>query len=230
MLTRKELSQPQEVNWFTFASRLMLRVSSDYISMRLLHLLEPLTCMPTIAVLMIDVAEKSLKLHLAVHTQTDAALADMGSKYGHNLEALRTDCATYSPVFFDADVRAFTEHLNDRDGKLYQQLRYGAQKTTGGFETNLSTIRPVVDKIFCESVFGLPEGIRNVLVHASPIKNLLVRSALDQSRHPEELIDALRRENAYFDRLSEYFQRIEAEQAAVMAAIASMRKPESNGA
>jgi len=219
VLTRKELSQPQEKDWFMFSSGLMLRVSSDYISMRLLHLLEPLTCMPTIAVSMIDVAEKSLKLHLAVHTQTVAALADMGSKYGHNLEALRDACAGFSPVFAEDDVRAFTKNLNDRDGKLYQQLRYGAQKTTEGFKTNLSSLRPVVDKIFCESVLGLPEGIRKVLVYSSPIRQLLVRSALDQSRHPVELIDALRRENAYFDRLNEYCHRIEAEQAAAVAAV-----------
>lgn len=215
MLTRNELSQPQEKDWFMFSSGLMLRVSSDYISMRLLHLLEPLTCMPTIAVSMIDVAEKSFKLHLAVHTQTVAALADMGSKYGHNLEALRGACAGFSPVFAEDDVRAFTKHLNDRDGKLYQQLRYGAQKTTKGFKTNLSSLRPVVDKIFCESVLGLPEGIRKVLLYSSPIKQLLARTALDQSQHPVELIDALRRENAYFDRLNEYCHRIEAEQTAM---------------
>jgi len=214
VLTRKSLSQPHEKDWFMFSSALMLRVSSDYISMRLLHLLEPLTCMPTIAVTMIDVAEKSLKLHLAVHTQTVTALADMGSKYGHNLEALRAACAGFSPAFAEEDVRAFTKDLNDRDGKLYQQLRYGAQKTTDGFKTNLSSLRPVVDKIFCESVLGLPETIRRVLVDSSPIKQLLVRNSLDQSRHPTELIDALRRDNANFDRLNEYCHRIETEQAA----------------
>jgi hypothetical protein len=218
VLTRKELSQQQEKDWFIFSSGLMLRASSDYISVRLLHLLEPLTCMPTIAVSMIDVAEKSLKLHLAVQTQTVAALADMGSKYGHNLEALRDACAAFSPAFAEDDVRAFTKNLNDRDGKLYQQLRYGAQKTTEGFKTNLSTLRPVVDKIFCESVLGLPEGIRKVLVYSSPIKQLLVRSAFDQSRHPVELIDALKRDNAYFDRLNEYCHRIEEDQAALVAA------------
>jgi hypothetical protein len=221
MLIRKELSQPQEKDWFMFASGLMLRVSSDYISMRLLHLLEPLTCMPTIAVSMIDVAEKSLKLHLAVQTQTVAALADMGSKYGHNLEALRDASAAFSPVFADDDIRGFTKHLNDRDGKLYQQFRYGAQKTTEGFKTNLSTLRPVVDKIFCESLLGLPEEIRKVLVYSSPIKQLLVRSPFDQSRHPDELIDAMRRDNAYFDRLSEYCHRIEDEHAALVAAMSA---------
>lgn len=209
MLTRKELPQPREKGWFEFSAGLVLRASSDYISMRLLHSLEPLTCMPTIAVLMLDVAEKSLKLHLAVHTQTVTALADMGAKYGHNLEALRDACAEFSAVFADADIRAFTKSLNDRDGKLYQQLRYGSQKTTGGFKTNLSKLRPVIDKIFCESLLGLPEGMRQVLVQPSPIRQLLVRSAFDQTRFPVEVTDALRRDNAYFERLDEYCRRIE---------------------
>jgi hypothetical protein len=77
----------------------------------------------------------------------------------------------------------------------------------------------VVDKIFGESLLGLPEGIRKVLVYSSPIKQLLVRGAFDQSRHPVELIDALRRDNAYFDRLNEYCHRIEQEQAEAMAAV-----------
>ncbi len=210
-----------------FSSGLMLRVSSDYIAMRLLHLLEPLTCTPTIAVMMVDVAEKSLKLHLAVHTQTIAALAGIVKKYGHNLEALRNACADISPVFAEDDVRAFTKDLNDHDGKLYQQLRYGAQKTTDGFKTNLSSLRPVVDKIFCESVLCLPEEIRKVLVYSSPIKQLLVRSTFDQSRHPIELTDALRRDNADFDRLNEYCHRIEAEQAALLATVHAARIPEA---
>jgi len=175
--------------------------------------------MPTIAVLMLDVAEKSLKLHLAVHSQTATALADMASNYGHNLERLRETCAGYSPVFGDSDVRAFTQDLNDKDGKLYQQLRYGAQRTTEGFKTNLSTLRPVVDKIFCESVFTMPDEIRRVIVYSSPIKHLLVRSQFDQSRGPFRLINALRQGNAYFDRLNDYCHRIDKEQAELAAAM-----------
>ena len=200
-----------------FSAGLMLHVSSDYIAMRLLHQLEPLTSASTICVLMLDVVEKALKLHLAVQTQTDAALSDMATKYGHNVEALRDACAAFSPVFADADVRDFAKHLNDRDGKLYQQLRYGSQKTTEGFSTNLSTLRPIVDKIFCESILQLPESIRRVLVYSSPLKQLIVRSRFDQSRHPIELIEALRRDNAYFDRFSEYCHRIEKEQADLVA-------------
>lgn len=217
MLRRKQLPQPQDKGWFMFSARLMLHVSSDYIAMRLLHQLEPLTSAPTICVLMLDVVEKALKLHLAVQTQTATALTDMAAKYGHNVEALREACAGFAPVFADADIRDFAKHLNDPDGKLYQQLRYGSQKTTEGFSTNLSALRPVVDKIFCESILQLPEHIRRVLLYSSPLKQLIVGSRFDQSRHPAELVDALRCDNAYFDSLSSYCHRIEKEQADTLA-------------
>lgn len=226
MLTRKPLPQPKDQEWFTFSAGLMIRVSSDYIAMRLLHQLEPLTCAPTIVVMMLDVVEKALKLHLAVHTQTPTALSDMSIKYGHNVEALRAACAAYTSPFNDPDVCAFTKDLNDPDGKLYQKLRYGAQKTTEGFSTNLSTLRPVVDKIFAESILGLPESTRRVLMYTSPLKQLLLRTRFDQSRHPAELSDALRLENAYFDRLLEYCRQIEKEQEAL---IASLQPAQSQG-
>ena len=216
MLTRKQLTQPQELDWFSFSAPLVIRVSSDYIAMRLLHQLEPLTCAPTICVMMLEVVEKALKLHLAVHTQTRTALADMGSKFGHNLEALRASCVAYTPAFADPDVCAFTRDLNDRDGKLYQELRYGAQKMTEGFSTNLSTLRPVVDKIFCESLLGLPEEIRRLLWYPSPLIQLLLRTTFDQSRHPSELVDALSRDNAYFGPLLEFAHRVDGERAALV--------------
>jgi len=202
-----------------FAAGLMIHVSSDYIVMRWLHSCEPLTFAPAICVTMLDVVEKSLKLHLAVQTQTTTALADMGTKYGHNVEALRDACAGFTPVFADDDVRAFATDLNDRDGKLYQQLRYGSQRTTAGFQTNISTLRPAVDKIFCESILCLPEDIRRVLVFSSPLKQLLVGTRFDQSRHPAQLVEALRTDNAYFDRLLQYCRQIEEEQAALAASL-----------
>ena len=127
-------------------------------AMRWLHYCEPLTCAPTVCVAMLDVVEKSLKLHLAVQTQTATALTEMHTTYGHNVEALRDACAAFTPAFADDDVRGFTRDLNDRDGKLYQQMRYGSQRTTLGFQTNLSTLLPVVDKIFSESLLGLTRG------------------------------------------------------------------------
>lgn len=108
MLTRKPSPQPQEKDWFMFAAGLVFHVSSDYIAMRWLHYFEPLTCAPTVCVAMLDVVEKSLKLHLAVQTQTATALTEMSSTYGHNGEPLRDACATFAPAFADDDVRAFT--------------------------------------------------------------------------------------------------------------------------
>ena len=64
---------------------------------------EPLTCAPTVLVAMLDVVEKSLKLHLAVQAQTATALTEMSSTYGHNVEALRDACAAFTPVFADED-------------------------------------------------------------------------------------------------------------------------------
>jgi hypothetical protein len=221
VLIRTPSSQPHDKDWFMFSAALMSHVSSDYIAMRLLHRLEPLTSALTICVLMLDVVEKSLKLHLAVQTQTDRALSDMAARYGHNVEALRDACASFTPLFADADIRDFTRHLSDRDGKLYQQLRYGSQKTTDGFSTNLSTLRPVVDKIFCESILQLPEDIRRLLVYSSPLKQLIVGSRFDQSRHPTELVESLRQDNHYYDRLSEYCHRIEKEQADLLAKFAA---------
>jgi hypothetical protein len=122
MLTRTPSPQHQEKDWFTFSAGLMIHVSSDYMTMRLLHYLEPLTGAPTICATMLDIAEKSLKLHLAVQTQSTTALADIGTTYGHNIEALREACAAFTPVFAEDDVRAFTKDLNDRDGKLYHPM------------------------------------------------------------------------------------------------------------
>ncbi len=223
MLTRNLTPQSQEKEWFMFAAGLMIKVCSDDIAMRWLHNCEPLTCAPTICVTMLDVVEKSLKLHLAVQKKMATALTDMSSKYGHNVEALRDACAPFTPTFPDDDVRAFTKDLNDRDGKLYQQLRYGSQKTTGGFSTNLSTLRPVVDKIFCESILQLPDDTRKVLVFSSPLKQLLVGTQFDQSRHPAQLVEALRKENAYFDRLFQYCLQIEEEHATLAALLTAQR-------
>ena len=224
MLKRKPSAQRQDKNWFMFSSGLMLRVCADYISMRTLHQCEPLTCAPTICVLMLDVVEKSLKLHLAVQTKTDSALSDMQSLHGHNIESLRRACAEFQPLFNDSDVCSFTKDLNDRDGKLYQQLRYGSQQTTIGFSTRLSVLLPVVDKVFIQSLLLLPKDDRRLLVDASPLKSLLVGSNFDQSRHPTQLIELLRRDNAHFSQLLEYCQDLEREHAALVAQLSAAQK------
>lgn len=184
--------------------------------MRMLFQLELLTCGPTLCVLMIDVAEKALKLHLSVQEKSETALSSMQSNHGHNVESLRSACAKFHPVFADPDVCAFTNDLNDRDGKLYQYLRYGSQQTTLGFSTRLGPLLPVVDKIFVQSILLLPEADRRLLVSASPLKMLLVGSEFDQSQHPQELIELLKKDNTHFSELQAYCQQLENEQKAFL--------------
>lgn len=217
MLIRRPSSHRQDPDWFMFSSGLLHRLCSDYVAMRMLYRLGRPTTTPTICVMMIDVVEKSLKLHLAVQSQTKTALSDMRTTHGHNVDSLRRACAKFHPLFDEADVRGFTQHLNDRDGKLYQELRYGSQETTNGFKTNIGTLLPVVDKVFVQSILLLDEGHRRLLVGASPIKSLLTRSPLDQSQYPEQTIEILADGNAQFPLLMEYCQSVAQEQAALMA-------------
>jgi hypothetical protein len=219
MLTRKPSPQRQEKDWFFFSTGLMLHVCSDYIAMRTLFQLEPLTNMPTIVVLMLDVVEKALKLHLCVQTQTATALSDMRSSHGHNLESLRSACASFSPLFNDADICAFTKDLNDRDGKLYQQLRYGSQETTIGFKATPGLMLPVVDKVFIQSVLMLPDNWKKLLLQASPLFLLLTKSHMDQTRHPEQIIELLALGNAQFLPLQAECQRIADEHSAFLATL-----------
>jgi hypothetical protein len=60
-------------------------------------------------------------------------------------------------------------------------------------------------------------------VFASPLKQLLVGTRLDQSRNPARLVEALRTDNAYFGRLVEYCRCIEKEQVELLAAMNATR-------
>ncbi len=219
MLKRKPTSQHQETDWFQFSAGLIHGLCSDYIAMRLLLAVEPLTTAMTICPKMLEIVEKSLKLHLAVQTQSSTALTDARTEYGHNIEKLRAACAGYHSIFNDVDIQAFTKDLNDKNGKLYQYLRYGSQETTSGFETNLSDLLPVVDKIFAKSVLLLPEGPRRLLLFCSPLKNLTTRSRFDQSQHPEQLLEVLQSNNVYFQELTHYFSQLDREHEARLKAL-----------
>jgi hypothetical protein len=172
---------------------------------------------------MIDVVEKSLKLHLSVQERSETALSSMQSNHGHNVESLRSACAKFHPTFSEPDICAFTKDLNDRDGKLYQQLRYGSQQTTLGFSTRLGPLLPVVDKIFIQSILLLPEESRKMLVFSSPLKMLLVGSKFDQSQHPKELVELLKKDNAHFLALQSYCQQLEDEHAALVEQLSKAR-------
>jgi hypothetical protein len=211
MLKRTPAPQRQERDWFQFSSGLMHSLCSDYIAVRLLYSLEPLTTAMTILPKMLDVVEKALKLHLAVQTQTPTALADARAGYGHNLEKLRAACAQYEPAFDHPDIQALTKDLNDKDGKLYQHMRYGSQETTIGWQTNLVLLLPVVDRVFAHSLLLLPAPHRQFLLFCSSLKNLVTRSRFDQTRNPDQLIELLARENPFFGEFVTVFEALDRE-------------------
>ena len=219
MLMRKPTPQRQEQDWFYFSAGLMHSLCSDYIAVRLLYTLAPLTTAMTILPKMLDVVEKALKVHLAVQTQTPTALTDARSDYGHNIEKLRAACAKFEPAFDHQGIQALTRDLNDKDGKLYQYLRYGSQETTAGSETNLAVLLPVVDRIFSNSLLLLPDEYRRLLLFCSSLKSLVTRSSFDQSRHPEQLIDVLARDNPYFREFQVLFEQLDKEQEVLAAKI-----------
>jgi hypothetical protein len=210
-MARKGLDHKQDHDWFLFSSGLMQVLCSDYIALRILHRLEPLTAALAIAPKMLDVVEKSMKLFIAIQTKTSTALTDARCKYGHDIERLRKDCAAYESVFDDGDVREFTKDLNDRDGKLYQHLRYGSQETTAGFEANLDAAMPIVDKVFCNALVLLPEAERRLLLLPSLLKNL-VTGKFDQSQHRNEILGLVRAGNPHFAKLELLFRRLDGEQ------------------
>ncbi len=212
MISRQGTSQREDQGWFQFASSLMHVVCSDYIALRMLGQLEPLTTAMAVAPKMLDVVEKALKLHLAVQRQSPTALTD-AMDFGHDVEKLRAECAAYHSVFDDDDVRAFTHHLNDRAGTLYQYMRYGSQITTKGHSIEYGAL-PVVDKVFVKSVVLLPESFRRFF-YCSPLNALITRSPTDQTRHPDQVLRLLADGNAYFDELVELCRQLNEEQLAL---------------
>ena len=209
MLTRKPTSERQEFDWFYFSSGLMHSLCSDYIAVRLLYALEPITTCLTILPKMLDVAEKAMKLYLMVKTQTETALSDSRIDYGHNLEKLRAACAVFNEAFDHDEIKSFTQDLNDRDGKLYQHLRYGSQETTSGSQANTAEILTVIDRIFSNSLLLLPEDHRKLLLFSSALKALITRSRFDQSKDPTLLISALAYENEYFEDFKTLFEQMD---------------------
>ena len=209
MLTRQATPVKSEPGWFLFSSSLMEKLCSDYIAMRLLLVLEPLTTAWTYLPKMLDVAEKSLKVHIAVRTRSDTALSDARREFGHNIDSLRAACATFDKAFDDPDIRAFTKDLSDHSGQLYQYLRYGSHPTTRGFESRPTQLIQVVDRIFAYALLRLPERDRTLLLAGSSLKHLLRGSRFDQSANPELLIKAVSTDNAYFEEFVALFKAMD---------------------
>ena len=214
-LERKQKSQKKEADWFYFSAPLMNVVCSDYISLRLLYFLEPLTTSFTILPKMVEVAEKSLKLYVLVNNKSKTALTDSRSYYGHNIEKLRLESASFNSIFDDNDIKQFTRYLSDRGGSLYQFLRYGSQETTDGMSANLEKLIPIIDKIFFKSLILLPEPERKLLNFVCILKSLLTQSNFDQSQYKELLIKSLTVNNEFINEYLELCKKLDEDHKAL---------------
>lgn len=203
LIERKKTPQKVEKDWFYFSSSLLFGLCSDYISLRLLYHLEPLTTAWTILPKIVEVAEKSLKLYVTVNKKSNTALSDSRSEYGHNIEKLRAESASFNAVFDDPDIKKFTKDLCDKGGTLYQYLRYGSQETTEGITANIENLIPVIDKIFFKSIILLPEGERRLLNFTCILKSLVTESKFDQSKNRPLLLESLKSNNQY---ITEYIE------------------------
>jgi len=211
MLKKKQTPTKIEKDWFSFSIPLSTIASHDYIALRLLYYIEPATTAFAILSKMLDVAEKSLKLFVTVMEKSPTALSAAREDYGHNIQKLCAQAAIHNKAFNDPDVLAFSADLNDKSGKLYQFIRYGSETTSEEYSAKPRLILPVIDKIFFESLIGLPAHNRRLFVLSSPIALLVNASPADQTRNPALVIEALRHSNAYFDLFSKIASEFDAE-------------------
>ncbi len=221
ILSRKQLPLKKEIDYFDFAVRLFPILCSDYISMRILYFLEPITTSLVILPKIVEIAEKSLKIFLLVHKKTDTAFFDSVTQYGHKIEKLRLESVPFNPVFDDDDIKTFTASLCD--DKLYQLLRYGSERTSSGMEANLPELMPIVDKIFFKSILLLPDGDRRLLNFVSLIKILLTRSPFDQTLNKDLVIKAISHNNNYIEEYLEYCRSIDKENKELLEAFHSAK-------
>ncbi len=204
VIKKKNTSERKEHNWFMFAMGLKHHVFADYISIKLAHLMEPLTFVPSTFARMVELVEKLLKLYLSFKEQREDALSHYSSIYGHNIEKLRTQAANYDEVFNEVDIRQFASAFDDKRGALFQHLRYGSQPTIDGFSTNINVLMPIVEKVFFSSTLKHQETDKKMINHNSAIYMLLTASQMDQSRNPKLLIRAIQMDNPYFEAYKTY--------------------------
>ncbi len=205
ILEKKELSSDQDTNWFFFAMSLSHHLFSDYIQLKICYHLEPLTLAPSNFVNMVEVIEKSLKLYLTIKEKREKALSFIADKYGHNLETMRKEATKYNQIFDSQDVQDATSSFNDKPGRLFQKLRYGSQKNIDGFKTRLSTVMPVVEKIFYTCIFDLDENDKAMLHHTSILFSLITGSHFDQTNYKEFIISLIKQRNPYYTELERYY-------------------------
>ena len=209
ILERRSTSSKSEKDWLFFSIGLMMSLCSDYISLRFLYYTERITTSRTILPKLIEVAEKSLKLFVSVNNKTQTAISDFKTKYGHNIEKLRRESASFNTVFNDADICEFTCELQDQGGMLYQYFRYGSQETTSGMYANINKLIPIVDKIFFSCLLLLPENEKRRFNSTSLLKKLLTDSQFDQSFNRDLLKAAIYFENAHVSAYFDYCKQLD---------------------
>lgn len=202
-ITRQQAPQRIETDWFDFTMKLKIILVSDFLALRLLYKLEPITTSMAILVKLVEVAEKSLKFNIATLERRCDTLSLMTTDFGHNIDKLRATAASHNPVFNDPDVCAFTTQMNNKSGALFQILRYGSEKTTTGFAADIDELMPVVEKIFYNSLLRLPAADKK-MANVHNLIYCLLFNTYDQTRNREQLLEALRDGSDYFAEYENY--------------------------
>lgn len=210
LIRKKNTNVIKDQDLFTFSIQLSHRLFSDYLQMKLCYMMEPITLAPSNFVNMVEIVEKSLKVYLALKIKNKNTAAHFSQQYGHNLEKLRKDAQEYNQIFCSADIRAFTRPFNDSSGQLYQKLRYGFQKNINGFSTRLSTLLPVVEKIFYFCIQDHNEIISKML-NWSILLFIITEYRFDQSQNRQLLLDAIKYKNNFYTTYEAYCMRLKKE-------------------
>ena len=206
-ITRQQSPQRVETGWFDFSMKLKTILISDFLALRLLYQLEPITTGMTILVKMVEVVEKSLKFNVATLERRCDTLTLMTTDFGHNIEKLRDSAATHNSVFSDPDIRAFTAQLDNKSGALFQTLRYGSEKTTTGFAADIDDLMPVVEKVFYNSLLRMPDGDKK-MANAYNLIYCLLFDVYDQTDDRDRLLAALRDGSNYFGEYEAYCREL----------------------
>jgi hypothetical protein len=221
IIRKRNRAQKEDAHWHSFAWGLGTRLFSDYISLKLNHVLEPITLSPSKSIHMVELVEKSLKLYLSLKEQKENSLSYFSSVYGHNIEKLRMKASEYDEVFNQEDIKEFTSVFDDKKGSLFQKLRYGSQTTVEGFKIDIYSTIIVCEKFFFYSVMNHDEKLKKMINHNSVIYNLIVQNNFDQSKNSKLLLDSIRLNNPFFNDYQSYCSKLDKEDKLFLEKIAN---------
>ena len=211
IIKKRNRAQKKDVDWHSFAWGLGIRLFPDYLSLKLNHVLEPITLSPSTSIRMVEFTEKSLKLYLSLKEQKDNSLSHYSSNYGHNIEKLRAKASEYNDIFNQKDIKEFTSVFDDKKGALFQKLRYGAQGTVEGFKINIYSTITVCEKIFFYSITDHDEKLKKMINHNSVMYSLIVKNGFDQSNNSKLLLDSVKFKNPFFYDYEKYCLKLDEE-------------------